>query len=69
MGKELKKGDKVEWKASQGTVEGEVKRKVTKPTQIKGHKVAASPENPEYIVQSSKTGQFAAHKPGSLHKR
>ena len=65
---DFKAGDKVEWKASQGMGEGEVKKKVTKLTKIKGHQVAASPDNPEYIVQSSKSGALASHKPGSLHK-
>ena len=32
---------------------------------IKGHKVAASKDNPEYLVKSS-TGKQAAHKPSSL---
>ena len=64
MAKELKFGDKVKWNSSQGAVE----KKLTKPTQIKGHKVAASPDNPEYMVKSDKTGAKAAHKPGELKK-
>jgi hypothetical protein len=36
---------------------------------IKDHKVAASPENPEYLVKSGKTGAEAAHKPSELRKR
>lgn len=47
---------------------GKVVRKVTSPTRIKGHKVAASPDNPEYIVESGKTGARAAHKPSELRK-
>lgn len=62
----LKKGDNVEWNSSQGTVKGTVKRKLTEPTDIKGHHVAASEENPEYLVESEKTGKEAAHKPESL---
>ena len=31
-----------------------------KPTKIKGHNVAASPENPEYLVESEKTGAGGA---------
>lgn len=65
----LKKGDKVEWESSQGTVRGTVEKKLTSPTHIKTHKVAASPENPEYLVRSDKTGAKAAHKPESLKKR
>jgi hypothetical protein len=68
MADPLKPGDKVEWDSSQGEVSGTVKKKLTKPTQIKGHKVAASPENPEYLVESAKTGARAAHKPAELRK-
>ena len=64
----FKAGDKVEWKSSQGTVTGKVKKKLTSPTDIKGHHVAASKDNPEYLVASDKTGAEAAHKTGSLKK-
>lgn len=69
MTSQLKKGDKVEWSSSQGTIEGTVERKLTKPTDIKGHHVAASPDHPEYLVKSDKTGAAAAHKPDALKKK
>lgn len=65
---EFKKGDKVQWEASQGEITGEVKKKLTSPTDIKNHHVAASKDNPEYLVESDKTGKEAAHKPESLEK-
>jgi Hypervirulence associated proteins TUDOR domain len=68
MAKSLKAGDKVEWDSSGGDSKGAVIRKVTSPTKIKTHEVAASPDNPEYIVRSDKSGKEAAHKPGSLKK-
>ena len=66
--KTFKAGDAVKWDHSQGTTQGRVVKKVTSPTKIKGHKVAASKDNPEYIVQSDKTGAKAAHKPTELRK-
>ncbi|MEG3192066.1 MULTISPECIES: DUF2945 domain-containing protein [Novilysobacter] len=33
---------------------------------IKSHKVAASPEDPQYLVVSDKSGKRAAHKPDAL---
>ena len=69
MAKTLKAGDAVAWNSSQGEVKGKVVRKQTSPTKIKGHAVKASPENPEYIVKSDKTGAEAAHKPEALKKR
>lgn len=68
MADKLKPGDKVKWKTSQGMTSGSVKKKLTAPTDIKGHHVAASPANPEYLVESASSGQFAAHKPGALTK-
>ncbi|GGE55748.1 hypothetical protein GCM10007276_36020 [Agaricicola taiwanensis] len=69
MAKELKKGDKVEWDTSQGKTHGEVVKKQTSRTQIKSHTVAASRDNPQYIVKSAKSGKEAAHKPEELRKR
>ena len=66
--KTFKAGDTVKWDHSQGTTQGKVIKKVTSPTKIKGHKVAASKDNPEYIVESDKTGAKAAHKPTELRK-
>ena len=65
---ELKKGDHVTWNTSQGKTEGTVVRKQTTPTQIKGHKVAASAADPQFIVKSDKSGKQAAHKPSGLKK-
>ena len=67
--KELKKGDHVEWDTSQGKTHGTVEHKVTNRTSIKGHTVAASKDNPEYIVKSDKSDKKAAHKPEALHKK
>lgn len=69
MAKDRKPGDRVEWDSSAGHSVGRVVRKQTSPTTIKGHEVAASPDNPEYIVRSDKSGAQAAHKPGALKKR
>lgn len=57
MSEEFKQGDKVEWKTSQGKTTGEVEKKLTSPTEIKGHHVAASKDNPEYLVKSEKQGK------------
>jgi hypothetical protein len=67
--KAVRRGDRVTWNSSQGTIEGTVEKKLIAPTDIKDHHVAASPENPEYLVTSAKTGAKAAHKPGSLKKK
>lgn len=66
--KTFKAGDKVKWDHSQGVTTGKVVKKVTSETRVKGHKVAASEDNPEYIVESAKTGARAAHRPSELKK-
>ena len=68
MAKELKSGDKVSWDSSGGHSVGKVVRKQTAPARIKGHKVAASKDDPQYIVKSDKTGREAAHKAEALKK-
>ncbi|MDX2212486.1 MAG: DUF2945 domain-containing protein [Oculatellaceae cyanobacterium bins.114] len=65
---EFKQGDRVEWNTSQGKTVGEVEKKLTEPTEIKTHTVAASKDNPEYLVKSEKSGKEAAHKPEALKK-
>ncbi|MDQ3077334.1 MAG: DUF2945 domain-containing protein [Pseudomonadota bacterium] len=68
MTKTLSKGDKVEWDSSGGHSTGKVVKKVTSETHIKGHKVAATKDEPQYIVESAKSGKQAAHKAEALTK-
>jgi hypothetical protein len=68
MSKELHKGDKVEWDSSGGHSTGKVVRKLTSPMTIKGHKVAASKDHPEYLVETEE-GKRAAHKAEALTRR
>ena len=68
MAKSLKAGDKVSWNSSGGHSTGKVVRKETAATRIKGHKVAASKDNPQFIVKSDKSGRAAAHKASALKR-
>ena len=67
MAKTLTAGDRVSWKSHGGTAHGKVVKKLTSSTQIKGHKVAASKENPEYLVETEE-GKQAAHEAEALTK-
>lgn len=64
----FKPGDSVEWDTPQGVTRGTVKRKLTREMHIKNHKVAASKDNPQYLVESDKSGAEAAHKPSELRR-
>ncbi|MBW4485944.1 MAG: DUF2945 domain-containing protein [Tildeniella torsiva UHER 1998/13D] len=68
MDQAFKQGDKVSWSTPQGKTVGKVVKKLTSRTEVKGHTVAASKENPQYLVESEKTGSQAAHKPEALTK-
>lgn len=61
-------GDSVSWNTAQGKTVGKVVKKLTARTEIKGHTVAASEDDPQYLVESDKTGSQAAHKPDALTK-
>lgn len=67
MTRMLKSGDRVSWKSHGGEAHGKVVKKVTAPMTIKGHKVAASKDNPEYLVETE-GGKQAAHKAEALKK-
>lgn len=67
MAKDLHAGDKVSWSSHGGEAHGKVVKKLTSPTTTKGHKVAASKDNPEFLVETEE-GKRAAHKPGALRR-
>ena len=67
--KNLKSGDKVTWDTSGGKTTGEVKKKVTSETKIKGHTAKATKDDPQYVVESDKSGKEAVHKPDELKKK
>ena len=68
MTKSLKVGDHVEWNTSQGKTRGKIKKKLTSAIEIKGHHVAATEEDPQWLVETDESGEEAAHKPDALTK-
>ena len=68
MTDDFKKGDHVQWKSHGGTAEGTVKKKITEDTEAAGRTVRASADDPQYLVESEKSGRDAVHKPGALKK-
>jgi hypothetical protein len=65
---ELKRGDRVEWNFGRGKAVGIVQRKLTSRTTIGKQTVAASKEDPRYLVRTERSAKLAAHKPGTLRK-
>ncbi len=68
MKKEPAPGQNVAWKSHGGEAQGKVVKKLTRPMMIKSHKVAASKENPEFLVETEE-GRRAAHKAAALCPR
>ena len=68
MADDLEKGDRVDWNTPQGKTRGKVKEKLTSRTEVGGQTVAASEDDPRYLVESEKSGKEAAHKPDALEK-
>jgi hypothetical protein len=64
----FRKGDLVEWNSEAGRVRGTIRRKVTRPTRFKGYVRHASAEEPQYVIESSKTDHVAMHKGAALRK-
>ena len=69
MSEDFKKGDRVEWSSHGGRAVGKVKRKITSDTEAGGRKVRASKDEPQYLVESEKSGGEAVHKPSALKRR
>jgi hypothetical protein len=65
---EFKQGEEVEWNTPQGKTRDTVKKKLTSRTEVGDQTVAASEDDPRYLVQSEKSGKEAAHKPDALEK-
>ena len=63
---DFKKGDKVRWHSHGGTAVGRVVRTITEDTEAAGRTVRASEDEPQYLVESEKSGGQAVHKPSAL---
>ncbi|MHA7276726.1 hypervirulence associated TUDOR domain-containing protein [Arthrobacter sp. Hz1] len=65
----LSKGTSVEWNTPQGTTYGTIVEKKTSDFQLDGNTHRASDDEPQYIVESGKTGARAAHKASALTEK
>ena len=68
MTERFKRGDRVEWNFRGRTVSGRVRRRLTGRTEIGGQVVAASREDPRYVVRSDKSGKETTRRPGALRR-
>lgn len=68
MPEQFKRGDKVEWNFRGRTVVGRVRRRLTARSEIEGRVVAASKDDPRYVVRSEKSGKETTRRPEALRR-
>lgn len=66
---DLSAGDEVTWQSHGSTARGKVEKKVTGRRQEAGRTVAASPDDPQYVVRSEKSGKKAVTEEDYAHLR
>jgi len=66
MAQTFQQGDPVQWSAGQGMTTGVVQKRVTAATEVDGHTVAASEQEPRYLVKNDSTGRVTGHQPETL---
>lgn len=65
----LRKGTSVEWNTPQGPTHGKIVEKKTSDFELAGNTHRASEQEPQYVVESAKTGARAAHKASALTEK
>jgi hypothetical protein len=68
MAQEFKRGDAVEWSFRGRKVRGTVRRRLTRRTELNGRVVAASKDDPRYVVRSDKSGRETTRRPDALRR-
>jgi hypothetical protein len=66
MPQEFRRGDRVEWNFRGRKVTGRVRRRLTSRTEVGGQVVAASKDDPRYLVRSERSGKETTRRPSAL---
>ncbi len=69
MAHQFKRGDRVEWSFRGRRVVGRVRKRLTSRAEVSGQVVAASPDDPRYVVRSETSGRETARRPSALTRR
>ncbi|WP_328443671.1 MULTISPECIES: DUF2945 domain-containing protein [unclassified Amycolatopsis] len=67
MADDFEKGDRVRWDAGNESSTGTIEEEITSRTHAGGRVVDASPDAPQFLVRSEKTGRTAVHRPDAIH--
>ncbi|HET6536234.1 MAG TPA: DUF2945 domain-containing protein [Sphingomicrobium sp.] len=68
MSEHFKIGDRVRWNSEAGHVSGRITKIHGRDFDWKGYTHHASPDDPQYEIQSDKTDHVAVHKGSALTK-
>jgi Hypervirulence associated proteins TUDOR domain len=68
MTESFRRGDRVEWNFRGHTVTGRVRKRLVERTEVAGQVVAASKDEPRYLVRSDKSGKETARRPEALKR-
>jgi hypothetical protein len=68
MPEQFQRGDRVEWNFRGRPVTGKIRRKLISRTEVGGRPVAASKDDPRYLVRSDKTGKETTRRPAALRR-
>jgi hypothetical protein len=66
--RQLGPGDHVSWNSEAGRVSGRIVRVITNDEPFPGRMVHATPDDPQYVIQSDKTEHVAVHKGSALRR-
>ena len=66
MAEQFKRGDRVQWNFRGRAVSGKVRKRLVSRTEVAGQIVAASKDDPRYLVRSDATGKETARRPEKL---
>jgi hypothetical protein len=68
MPEQFRRGDRVEWNFRGRRITGKVQRKLTSRTEVGGRAVAASRDDPRYLVRTDSTGRETTRRPQALRR-
>jgi hypothetical protein len=68
MSQDFKRGDRVAWNFRGRTVTGSVRRRLTARAEVGGQVVAASEDDPRFVVRSDRSGKETTRRPGALRR-
>jgi DUF2945 family protein len=68
LGGEFKRGDRVEWKFGRGKAVGVVRKRLTARTAVGKQVVAASKDDPRYLVETERSRKQVAKRPSVLKR-